>query len=108
LFTNTSMPPNRATVDSTHICASSGCPTWAAVQATRSSGTPAVTNPLAASAKSSAVRELSITLAPASAKRAAVARPMPRLAPVINAVLPVSASSIARALHGCRRAASWP
>ena len=41
-----------------------------------------------------------MTLAPASAKRAAMARPMPRLPPVISAVFPLSSSSIARALHG--------
>ena len=106
LLTRMSRPPKRATVSATHDRASSGLPTWAAVQATRSSGAPAATSPAAASARSSAVRDVIITFAPASTNREAMPRPMPRLPPVMSAVFPLSSSSIARALHGCRRCAA--
>ena len=95
LLTRMSSRPKRAIVPATQDSASSGFPTWAAVQATRSSGAPAATRPAAASARSSALRDVIMTLAPASAKRAAMARPMPRLPPVISAVFPLSSSSIA-------------
>ena len=95
LLTRMSSRPKRASVPATQDWASSGFPTWAAVQATRSSGTPPATRPAAASARSSALREVIMTLAPASAKRAAMARPIPRLPPVISAVFPLSSSSIA-------------
>ena len=75
--------------------ASSGFPTWAAVHATLASGAPAAMSPAAASARSSARRETIMTLAPASTKRVAMARPMPRLPPVMRAVFPLSSSSIA-------------
>ncbi len=41
-----------------------------------------------------------MTLAPASTKRAPMARPIPRLPPVTRAVFPLSSSSMRRALHG--------
>ena len=95
LLTRMSSRPKRATVAATQDCASSGLPTWAAVQANRPSAAPPATRPATASARSSALREVIMTLAPASAKRAAMARPIPRLPPVISAVFPLSSSSIA-------------
>ena len=95
LFTSTWRPPKRATVSATQALASSGRPTWEAIQATRSSGAPAATRPAAASARSSALRLVIMTLAPASTNLEAVARPMPRLPPVTSAVFPLSSSSIA-------------
>ena len=79
LLTRMSSPPKRATVAATHACASSGIPTWAATQATWSSVAPLATSPAAASARSPAVRDVIMTFAPASAKRPAMASPMPRL-----------------------------
>ena len=95
LFTRTWRPPKRATVSATQATASSGRPTWEATQATRSSGAPAATRPAAASARSSAVRLVIMTLAPASTNLEATASPMPRLPPVTSAVFPLSSSSIA-------------
>ena len=90
-----SSAPKRSAVAATHDTASSGLPTCAATHATCSSAAPPATSPAAASARSPAVRDVIITLAPASAKRAAMARPIPRLPPVISAVFPLSSSSIA-------------
>src|SRR4051794_29492455 len=55
----------------------------------------------AASLRPSSLRALSITRAPASAKAAAMARPMPFDAPVTMATLPSSLRSI-RGTLGCR------
>ncbi len=57
-------------------------------------------------ARSSDFRDVSMTLAPASAKREAMANPIPRLAPVISAVLPLSSSSMAWSLARCRSCAA--
>ena len=103
LLTKMSRPPNRATVSATHDCcvlgsADVGGPPGHLLGVC--AGTHEAVCRLGS--RSSAFRDAIMTLAPASAKRAATARPMPRLPPVTSAVLPFSSSSMPRALHGPR------
>jgi len=73
------------------------------MQASACSGSPALaantavspSMAAAAASRSACFRELRTTLAPAPARAAAVARPIPRLAPVTTATLPSSRSSMA-------------
>src|SRR5580704_8249195 len=94
LLTHTSIPPNRSTANATAPC------TWAS---SRMSPTTGSALPPAASICSaavytvpssfgcgSAVLAISATLAPSRAARSAIARPMPRLPPEMNNVLPAS------------------
>src|SRR4051794_9181336 len=93
LLIRMSMPPNRFMVSSTHAWAASGSPALAANQAT----SPVMS--AAAFSKPSALRDVSMTFAPASAYAAAMALPIPRDAPVTSATLPSSRSSIRRTLR---------
>ena len=91
-----SIEPKRSTVAATQASACSGSPALATCQATspaRSPAAPSMAN--LAWVRASAFLEEIITEAPASANDAAMAWPMPREAPVINAVLPSSRSSMA-------------
>src|SRR5581483_8050147 len=95
LLTRMSTAPKRSRVASMHASASSWRPAWPA----KISTSPFMVE--AASLRPSSLRELSITRAPASAKAAAMARPMPFDAPVTMATLPSSLRSI-RGTLGCR------
>src|ERR1700712_309592 len=80
------MPPNSATVRSTSTSRSSRLPAWA--------GTPMAWPPSprrcsAAASHASDLRLATTTLAPASTKPSASARPMPRVPPVTMTVRPV-------------------
>ena len=90
LLTRMSRAPNRSTVAATHLRACSGSPALATCQATGPSSPASVS---AAPARASAFLDDSITAAPASARRRAMASPMPRLAPVTRAVRPSSRRS---------------
>src|SRR5580700_8856504 len=94
LLTHTSIPPNRSTASATAAA------TWSS---SRMSPTTGSARPPAASICSaavytvpsslgcgSAVLAISATLAPSRAARSAMARPMPRLPPEMNKVLPAS------------------
>ena len=94
LLTHTSIPPNRSTASATAAA------TWSS---SRMSPTTGSARPPAASISAaavytvpssvgcgSAVLAISATLAPSRAARSAMARPMPRLPPEMNKVLPAS------------------
>src|SRR5580693_1972249 len=94
LFTHTSIPPNRSTA-----CATARS-TWASsrMSPTTGSARPPPSSICAAAVYTvpssagcgSAVLAISATLAPSRAARSAMARPMPRLPPEMNKVLPAS------------------
>src|SRR4051794_26510835 len=84
-----SMPPNRSTQNATQALAWSGSPALAANTAT-SPGMAA-----AALSSPACLRDEIRTLAPASAKAVAMARPIPFEPPVTSATLPSSRSSMA-------------
>src|SRR5580693_9121187 len=94
LLTHTSIPPNRATA-----CATARS-TWASsrMSPTTGSARPPASSICAAAVYTvpssagcgSAVLAISATLAPSRAARSAMARPMPRLPPEMNKVLPAS------------------
>src|SRR5262245_23822558 len=100
-----STAPNRSMVAATHAATWSGSPALAA--------NTAVPPPISADAASSAscLRDDSITDAPAPAYAAAMALPMPRLAPVTSATLPSSVicmggEASARTVDGMNRLAA--
>src|SRR5580700_8131191 len=94
LLTHTSIPPNRSTA-----CATAAA-TWASSRMSPTTGSArppaasicaAAVNTVPSSLGSgSAVLAISATLAPSRAARSAIARPMPRLPPEMNKVLPAS------------------
>src|SRR5579875_1596892 len=91
LHTRMSMPPQRAIVPSTKARNWSLC--------TMSQGITAAAPPRAAiasatSAQAGALRLDTTTFAPCSANRSAMARPMPREAPVTTAIFPVRSNSV--------------
>src|SRR3954447_26126889 len=88
-----STAPKRSTVASTHAFDASGSPVFAACHAT----SPCMS--AAAFSRASALRDVSITEAPASANAAAMALPMPRDAPVTSATFPSSRSSLGGTLR---------
>src|SRR5580693_4574972 len=102
LLTHTSIPPNRSTANATAPC------TWASSRMSPTTGSawPPAASICAAAVYTvpssfgcgSAVLAISATLAPSRAARSAIARPMPRLPPEINSVLP--ARLIAASLRG--------
>src|SRR2546426_11153253 len=91
LLIRTSIPPKAVTAACTSPAASSGWLTSAGCAAT---STPLVRSAAAASANGSADRAESINRQPSAASAWAVASPIPRLEPVINATLPASCRSI--------------
>src|SRR5262245_19165687 len=82
-----STAPNRSTVAATQAAIWSGSPALAAKVATSAPGVSARISPAAASS-ASCLRDDSRTPAPAAAYAPAIARPIPRLAPVTSATLP--------------------
>ena len=93
--TSTSMPPSASPAATTNalIAGPSEMST-----AWPNALTPLASSFLTASATCSALRAQMATLAPSSAKHSAMDQPMPRVAPVITAVLPLSCRSIAYSL----------
>ena len=89
LLTRMSTRPNRANVAATHASASSGSPALAACHA----ASPSMVATAASSA--SGLRDEIITRAPLAANSWAMARPMPRDAPVMSATRPSRRTSIA-------------
>src|SRR5260370_28203789 len=89
LLTRMSTTPNRSTVAWMQASACSGSPALAANVATLPPGIVA-----ASSSRASALRDDSMTLAPAAAYDAAIAAPIPRDAPVTTAVLPWRLTSV--------------
>src|SRR5258706_1668116 len=87
-----SRPPKRSTVAVTHALAASMSPALAANTAV----SPSIS--AAAISSRSCLRELSMTLAPASANDPAMARPIPFDAPVTSATLPSSEICMTRKL----------
>jgi hypothetical protein len=85
LPTRISMPPQCATVLSTRFCNWSFCPTW---QGMTMASPPLARMPAATSSHGSALRDETTTLAPCSAMRSAMARPIPLEEPVITATWP--------------------
>src|ERR1700733_7112857 len=85
LLTRMSTDPKRSTVASTHARAASASPAFASNQATLS---PPISS--ATLASDAPRREEIITRAPFAANAWAIARPMPRDAPVTTATLPAS------------------
>src|SRR3954470_5712180 len=83
--------PNAATVASTDSARASADPALPTTASTRSSAPPAgpSTSSFAAAASSSGLRAVIVTEAPRVSSSAAMACPMPRLAPVTSAALPV-------------------
>src|SRR5215468_6368263 len=103
LLTRISIPPKAATAASTSRAAWSGCPTSARQDATT---TPSARKAASAAASGAAERADSTRRQPSAAKAVAVARPIPRLEPVIRATLSFSFRSIARLLSACPGRAS--
>src|SRR5262245_6138185 len=103
LLTRISIPPKAATAASTSRAAWSGCPTSARQDATT---TPSARKAASAAARGAAERAASIRQQPSGAKALAVARPIPRLEPVIRATLSFSFRSIARLHSACPGKAS--
>src|SRR5215468_1206187 len=93
LLTRISIPPKAATAASTSRAAWSGCPTSARQDAT---AMPSARKAASAAASGAAERADSTRRQPSAAKAVAVARPIPRLEPVIRATLSFSFKSIAR------------
>src|SRR5262249_5514213 len=87
LFTRTPRPPQVDATVSTARSTSSRRPTW---QATASAVPPASSISRATASTPSWRRLATATRAPASASASAIARPMPRLAPVTSARRPAS------------------
>jgi hypothetical protein len=85
-----SILPKRFIVASTHAWPCSISPAFAA----KISVSPSIS--FAAARSASSLREVNITCAPASTNDFAIALPMPREAPVTNAVLPRSEISMNR------------
>src|SRR5215471_8092801 len=103
LLTRISIPPKAATAASTSRAAWSGCPTSARQDAT---ATPSARKAASAAARGAAERADSTRQHPSAAKAVAVARPIPRLEPVIRATLSFSFRSIARLHSACPGRAS--
>ena len=113
LFTSTSSRPNRATVDSTARARSSALPAFPGTASTRSGETPAVTaSDSAAAVTASGLRDVIVTDAPRDSSSSAMPCPMPRLAPVTSATLPVKSEvipgNVCRWTHTGNSVASTP
>src|SRR4029453_5854077 len=98
LLTRISIPPKAAVAASTSRAAWSGCPTSARQDAT---ATPSARKGASVAASGAAERAASTRQQPSAAKALAVARPIPRLEPVIRATLSFSFRSIARLHSAC-------
>jgi hypothetical protein len=92
-----STAPTRSTVAATHAAAASGSPALASNTSSSPARPPssAARISLAVVSSASRLRDDSITFAPLAARPSAMARPMPRDAPVTSAALPSSLISIA-------------
>ncbi|CNL14761.1 Uncharacterised protein [Mycobacterium tuberculosis] len=94
LLTQISMPPNCSTVVATADATASGSrisPTIGSAWPPASSSSLAAVNTVPGSfGCGSAVLAIKAMLAPSRAARLAIARPIPRLAPEMNMVLPLS------------------
>ena len=90
LLTKMSMPPHSAMVWSTRLCRSSLRAMWHGITA---ASPPLARIDAATASHASALRLDTTTLAPCSARRSAMARPMPLLEPVTMATLPVRSNS---------------
>ena len=90
LLTMMSMPPHSAVVWSTSFCSSSLRAIWQGITA---ASPPLARMPAATASHTSALRLEITTLAPCSAMRSAMARPIPLLEPVTTATLPVRSNS---------------
>src|SRR5215471_2690851 len=102
LLTRISIPP-KAAAASTSRAAWSGCPTSARQDTT---ATPSARKAASAAASGAAERADSTRWQPSAAKAWAVARPIPRLEPVIRVTLSFSFRSIARLHSVCPGRAS--
>ncbi len=97
LLISTSSRPNSSIVRRTTSARSSSRPVFAGTASTLASGTSARSCSAAASIWSG-LRDEIVTAAPPRASSAAIACPMPRLAPVTSATLPWKSEVIARRL----------
>mmetsp|Transcript_8338 Transcript_8338/g.21532 ORF Transcript_8338/g.21532 Transcript_8338/m.21532 type:complete len:204 (-) Transcript_8338:120-731(-) len=91
LLTSTSTPPNFDS--SSPARASTACASDRSQAATYVAGEPACSHSRATSCSCSRLREVSAMLQPSAASKRAMARPMPRPAPVTSAHFPLSIGS---------------
>src|SRR5439155_14879061 len=111
LLTRTSTRANSPYTSSTSVARSSQRPTWHAHAAALP---PSARSAAATSAHTSALRLTTTTCAPARANARAIARPSPRVAPVMTATRPersnrrpASSSLLTVSAGSCRAATSW-